>query len=333
MASRTRVSILMPCYNGASVITQSLNAAREALGRKGELIVVDDGSSDGTPKIAEEYADKVVCHSSNLGLREARKRGMRESKGEILVNIDSDVLVPPHAISTILNFFQKNPEVVALTGLLSKQHPNQDFFSQYKNLYMYYTFYQLPDNIYFVYGSIFAIRREVAHFYGDTFEFGEDTVFGQRLVKEGKKIAFLKDLEVIHLKKYNLISFVKNDFRIPFNWAKIFWKYGGWKQLGRNKTGFVHASKEQLTSVVLTSFFLTAFFLIPFNHFPVSIIFFLSLVWFLLNLKFFKFLKREKGFWFSIRSVLVTFFDQWIMAAGILCGTIKYFFEIWKKDI
>jgi len=316
------ISIIVPVYNGEKTVRKCLASIlnQDYPRDKYEIIVVDDGSQDETKGIAKGFGDKVVEHRKTLGLRHARKSGIKVAKGEIIVCVDSDVLIKPDTLDKIVNYFSDNREIDALTGMLSKEHPNTNFLSQYKNLYMNYIFSKLPQRITFLYGSIHAFRKEVAQLYDSGFDIGEDTSFGQKLISCGKKIAFLRDLEVIHLKKHSLFSFIKNDFQVPFYWARIFIKHKGWRQLGRNKTGFSHSPKEQLASIILApAIFLTGIISLS-GYFSIFLIIFSVLVWLFLNFRFFAFLLKEKRFLFGILASFVTFFDNIIMAAGILCG-------------
>lgn len=316
------ISIIVPVYNGEKTIEKCLRSIRnqDYPNDKYETIVVDDGSQDRTCAIAKKLADRVVKHRINFGLRRARKSGIKTAKGEIIANVDSDVLIKPNTLSKIVDYFCKYQKVHALTGLLSKDHPNTNFFSQYKNLYMNYIFKKLPEKVTFLYGSMYAFRKEVAQLYNPDFDIGEDTAFGQRLVSCGKRIAFLRDLEVIHLKRYGLFSFVKNDFRVPFYWAKIFFKSNGWRRLGKNNTGFSHSPKEQLVSVTLAPIAFILSLAAVGGYLPFSIAVPILLLWFLLNIDFLGYLTKEKGFLFGILASFVTFVDNIIMAAGILCG-------------
>ena len=198
---------------------------------------------------------------------------------------------------------------------------------------MHYIFKKLPENVNFLYGSIHAIRKEAVPHYSANIKIADDLALGQQLASSGKRIVFLKSLEVIHLKKYNIHIFIKNDFCVPFDWAKIFLTYNGWKQLGKNNTGFAHSPKEQLLSVFLAPIILL-FAVMNLFYRPLGIlILLLCLIWVSLNFYFLNFLRKEKGFSFAIISLFVTFFDNIIMATGILSGFCSVFTQKlkWKK--
>jgi glycosyltransferase involved in cell wall biosynthesis len=314
------LSVIVPTYNSGDTIRECLKAVRQSVFRDYELIVIDCASQDLTVSITKQYADQIIELHTNAGRNHARRIGTEASKGQIVVNIDSDVLVKADTLSKIAAYFSQHREIDALTGLLSREHPNPGFFSQYKNLYMHYIFKKLPERVNFLYGSIYALRREAMETHDADIEIADDTALGQRLIFDGKQIAFLNDLEVIHLKKYNLLTFIKNDFQIPFDWAKIFLTYKGWKQLGRNKAGYAHSPKEQLASVILAPviFILAIGSLLGHGYFPMILLLFLC--WILLNYRFFLFLMKEKGLFYGVFGFFVTFLDHLVMALGILCG-------------
>ncbi|HOW58718.1 MAG TPA: glycosyltransferase family 2 protein [Candidatus Omnitrophota bacterium] len=314
------VSVIVPAFNNRQTIGLCLKAIRDSHFKDYELIVVDDGSQDGTSLIAKEYADKVIIFDKHQGRNYARQSGVQSAAGEIIVNIDSDVLIQPDTLSKINDFFSRHQETDALTGLLSKKHSNKNFFSLYKNFYMHYIFEKLPEKVTFLYGSIYALRRACAVLSNLDSEKGEDTELGQTLFSSGREIAFLKDLEVVHLKKYSFFSFIKNDFLIPFSWALIFIKNKGWRQLFRNKTGFAHSPKEQILSVVLAPVCVVLSFVGLFQQNLLWPCLNLYLAWIILNSGFIYFLVKEKNLLFGGLAFFVTFFDHLVMAAGIVCG-------------
>ncbi|MDD5155988.1 MAG: glycosyltransferase [Candidatus Omnitrophica bacterium] len=316
------MSVIVPAYNREDVIEQCLRGIRSSAYKDYELIVVDCASTDRTFPIAKLYADAVIQLYGRAERARARSRGVEVSKGQLIVNVDSDVVIKPDTLEIINLYFSRHQDIDALTGCLSKENPYQDFFSQYKSLYMHYHFIKLPERVNFLYGSIYAIRRVAWRDCGSYAGIADDTALGQQLILSGRKIAFLKELQVTHLKKYSLLPFIKNDFIIPFEWAKIFLQYRGFRQLGRDKTGFAHASKEQLLSVILAPsifiFLLVSFFSHYFNLAALCLIF----IWYLLNARFIKFLAQEKGFAFGSGAVFITFLDNIIMASGIVCGLL-----------
>jgi hypothetical protein len=133
----------------------------------------------------------------------------------------------------------------------------------------------------------------------------------------------LKDLEVIHLKKFSFGSFVRNDFVIPFQWTHIFVAFGRWRdlgRLGRRKTGFAHASWRQLATISLSYAILVAAACAPVWTAALLALAALAAAWLLLNARFFVFLRREKGFSYAFRGAALTFLDNVVMGAGIVCG-------------
>jgi glycosyltransferase involved in cell wall biosynthesis len=314
------LSVVIPAYNSEKTIEKCLQAVRKSDYQDYELIVVDDGSRDKTYLIAQKCADKTIGLHENYGRNFARKKGIEVANGGIIVNIDSDVVIKQDSLTKIANYFSEHQEVDAITGILSKEHPHSNFFSQYKNLYMHHMFRGLPERITFLYGSIYAVRRKATDTYTSDVKTADDTELGQKLVSSNKKIAFLKNLEVEHFKKYGLFTLLKNDFQIPFDWSKLFLKYKGWRQLGKNKRCFLHASMEQLISVVLAPLILITLIVTKFNHPFLPAILMLIIIWFLLNCRFIVFLMKEKGFFFGFLAFFTTFFDNIVMASGILFG-------------
>lgn len=318
------ISIIVPVYNSRNSIEKCLKAIRQSTYKDYELIVIDDGSSDGTSLIAGNYADNVIRHGRNLGSGCARNSGVNAANGKIIVNIDSDVIIGDDALDKINDYFIKNEEVDALTGMLSQEHPHPNFFSQYKNLYMNYIFGRLPERVTFLYGSICAIRRQAIRPWSAVIKYGVDTALGQELISCGRQIAFLKDLKVVHLKKYNLFSFLKNDFSISFHWAKIFIQHRGWKQLGRNSVGFAHSPKEQLFSIII-AFIIILEIIAPAGRLRILPLAPLILLWVFINLAFFRFLARSKGLLFAAAGIFINFIDNIIMGSGIISGSISSF--------
>ncbi|MDZ5454237.1 glycosyltransferase family 2 protein [Labrys sp. ZIDIC5] len=92
------VAVVIPCYNASRTLAQTLESVIDQLGLA-ELVVVDDGSSDGSAGIARLYlpADRVI-EGPNRGVSAARNRGIAETSSEWLLFLDADDLLTPGTI-------------------------------------------------------------------------------------------------------------------------------------------------------------------------------------------------------------------------------------------
>lgn len=318
------LSIVVPAYKAKSYLKQSLPLIKSYMPRNSELIVVIDGDVDNSYEIAQQYADRVEVLPENKGHPNARNVGADLAQGKIIIFFDADVLIEPDTIDLISRHFEDNPVTAAVTGLLAKDGPHKDFFSRYKNFYMYYTFMRAPEDITFLYGSVHAIRKSVFVSYDTEVGLTDDTAMGQALSSQGKVIKLLKNLRVTHLKRHNLFSLARNDFKIPYDWAHVFIKHQGWKQLGKRGTGYAHAPTEQLISVMLVP----AGFIILMSAIFVNKSMYLTLLtcltlWFICNRKFLSYLRQEdQSYKWFVTSHFWTLFDHFIMSLGVGLGLL-----------
>jgi len=96
-----QLSIIIPARNEAATIGEVAGAIRRNF-PKAEVIVVDDGSSDRTPALAEENGAKVISHPQSLGNGAAVKAGARAAQGDVLVFLDGDGQHDPADIPRLL---------------------------------------------------------------------------------------------------------------------------------------------------------------------------------------------------------------------------------------
>lgn len=91
------VSIVVPAYNAASFLKETIDSIKQQTVQEWELIVVNDGSSDNTSAIVREAADDriILIEQTNVGVSAARNRGLMQAKGEYIVFLDADDLLAP----------------------------------------------------------------------------------------------------------------------------------------------------------------------------------------------------------------------------------------------
>jgi glycosyltransferase involved in cell wall biosynthesis len=84
------ISVIIPCYNGAEFLAETIESVRRQTYPPLEVIVVDDGSTDNTGEVVARYPEVKYIRQKNQGGGVARNTGLRESKGDYLVFQDQD---------------------------------------------------------------------------------------------------------------------------------------------------------------------------------------------------------------------------------------------------
>lgn len=97
-----KLSIIIPAYNAEAYLPQCLDSILAQEHQGCEVIVVDDGSTDGTAALLERYPDVKVIHQENRGMSTARNRGLDEARGEYILFVDSDDLLTDSALETLV---------------------------------------------------------------------------------------------------------------------------------------------------------------------------------------------------------------------------------------
>lgn len=115
------ISVVVPVYNVKPYVAKCLDSILRQTYTNIEIIVVDDGSTDGSELICDDYSNKdpriTVIHQRNTGLAAARNTGIDAAHGEYLGFVDSDDFIEPFMYEKLLNAAQKNNCVLAVCGI------------------------------------------------------------------------------------------------------------------------------------------------------------------------------------------------------------------------
>jgi N-acetylglucosaminyl-diphospho-decaprenol L-rhamnosyltransferase len=114
MNERADYTVIILTWNSRQHIGACLESLREAApGHRGDLIVIDNGSDDGTPQIVREMAPaaRLVKNQINRGVAAARNQGLALARSPVSIILDVDTVVLPGAFSRLLSFLESSPSV------------------------------------------------------------------------------------------------------------------------------------------------------------------------------------------------------------------------------
>jgi glycosyltransferase involved in cell wall biosynthesis len=119
MSDDPAVSFVVPAYNEEALLASCLVAIEAEIARtqcRAEIIVVNNGSTDGTRQIAASIPGVIVIDEPQRGLVQARRAGCRAARGKLIANIDADTILSEGWLCTALQEFERTPDLAALSG-------------------------------------------------------------------------------------------------------------------------------------------------------------------------------------------------------------------------
>jgi glycosyltransferase involved in cell wall biosynthesis len=125
-----KISIIIPCYNIEDYIAKCLQSILEQDMPDFEIIAINDGSTDQTPYLLEEYAKNdsriQILHLENGGQSRARNHGILKATGEYLMFVDGDDFILPGALSSLYHYIKSNNADCVIFSHLRRNFANVD---------------------------------------------------------------------------------------------------------------------------------------------------------------------------------------------------------------
>jgi len=329
MEEQLKVSIIIPVYNGARFLKQCLAAVKKSSYSCYEIIVVDDGSTDESADMACQEGALVFQLPRRSGPAAARNYGATKANGDILLFIDSDVLIKRNTVARVVSDFQKHPDIAAVFGSYDDNPAEKNFLSQYKNLVHHFVHQHSKAEAVTFWAGCGAIRKATLHAVGGFAEKKytrpgiEDIELGYRLRNMGCRILLDKELQVKHLKEWRLKSLLHTDiFSRAVPWTKLILE-------NRMMINDLNLQTSHKISAVLLGLSLIV---LPFSIFKAPLLFiipFLLGIILLLNYKLFCFLLRLRGLKFAALSFpLHLFYYFYSGVVFVLCWCNHMFFRM-----
>ncbi|HOO77092.1 MAG TPA: glycosyltransferase [bacterium] len=212
-ARRPRVTVVTPIYNNARMISDCLESLLPQDYPDYEVIVVDDGSTDGTAEEVRKHPVRLIVNR-HLGISAARNAAIRAAEGEIIVLVDSDLKVPKDLLSRLVEPLTADPRRGVVMAWWDISNPDNLVASLIYRGYEYFT--RGLDEPNFFWGYCFAIKKEVldrAGFFDENLPLVEDVDYAYRVVALGYTIKILREVKVWHYFRDSLGKHLSRHFK------------------------------------------------------------------------------------------------------------------------
>ncbi|MGF1635255.1 MAG: glycosyltransferase family 2 protein [Phycisphaerae bacterium] len=232
MPTTPGVSVIVPVYNDAARLRRCLDALSASTFTAFEIIVVDDGSTDDSPAVAEAAGPRLVRMPRQSGPALARNQGAEVARSPILFFVDADVLVHPDAVGRVFDNLSPSDAPDAVFGSYDDTPEHPAVISRFKNLFHHHTHQHAREEAGTFWSGCGAMRRDVFLRHGgysQTYHRPciEDVELGIRLTAAGGRVRLDKRLQGRHLKRWTLTGLVKTDvFDRGIPWTRLLLETG-----------------------------------------------------------------------------------------------------------
>lgn len=223
-----KLSVVIVNYNGGDTIVDAIRSVLDTTkALTTELIVVDNGSSDGSPAmIKQQFGDRIlfVELGRNAGFATANNEGIRRASGEYILFLNPDTIVLDNALQILMEYMENHPDVGACgANLYSRDMQPQfsywtlfpgvrmewsglwsDYFLRRKHHGSHeHNFTGQPKEVAYIMGADLMVRKSIINQVGpmdeDFFLFYEETELCRRIHRAGYKIVSVPQARIIHL--------------------------------------------------------------------------------------------------------------------------------------
>jgi len=210
------LSIVIPAHDAAGHLSAVLSAVMGGMDPGDSLTVVDDRSTDASVEVCRSMGVEPVASDRPPGAAGTRNCGARTADGDWILFVDSDAVPPPGWRDRLREAMQSADAVQAV---YASDAPGRSASTFYKNYYYHYTFTRRIRGR-FIPGCgtfFFAVRRRLFLDLGGFDEkiagaTVEDADFAARLTAAGGRILLLRDLEIMHLREYDLPGLIRYEW-------------------------------------------------------------------------------------------------------------------------
>lgn len=210
-----KTGLYIPCFNAEKTIQLCLEAVFRQTYPIEEVIVVDDGSTDETVKLASRYPVKVIKQNENLGLAVARNTAIRNTRSEFIASLDADCAPEPDWLKYLMEKFD-SPKIAGAGGKLLERN-SSSVFDLWRSVHMRQYWEHNETFPLFLFGSNTVFRKEALvniGFYAENYRSNyEDVDISIRLKNSNYTLVYESKAIVHHLKCDNLRSLLNSYWK------------------------------------------------------------------------------------------------------------------------
>ena len=331
--NNSNLSIVIPSYNSNSTIFKLIESISNSQEKPYEVIIVDDCSTDNSLKsILKNYSwIRILQLQKNSGPSRARNIGAVIAKREIILFLDSDVILTPNAIGTVEKKHKENPDIAGYQGRYHWEAANPGLFQSYKALINHYWYLNSKESttINFLVTYACTIKKDILLEVGGFDEAYkgadvEDYELGYRIAEKYKLLHEPK-LEVYH----HFPGFIKNTRNYidrGSKWFSLFIKNKRFDSGGATSRN--EAMIRLLGGLSFLSFF-TAFL----NKKMFVLFISISTLYILANYRFFFFCLQKKGVKYLLLGIIFHYISSVVICLTMLSSFFKYLLSKKGKTI
>ena len=321
------ISVIIPTRDGNHTLGRCLASLKESTLSPREVIVVDDCSKEDVSSIVEPFGFRTIRLDEPREAEHARNIGAELATGDILVFTDSDMILRPDVLKRIHDHLSQN-RYAAVSGVCTPETDDKKLAARYKNLWLYYSYVNSPQDFDWFILSIGAIRKEVfSELKGfkttyPTVSGGGDLEFGRRLRETGQKIRLDTAIQGKHLKRYTIRSLLRNDYVRGKGWFEFaVGKKTLWHVIKRLRIANIYPAFIVSVLISLACFFSLLLSPVSITFLHLAILF--ALAYLLVNYPLFRFFRYEAGAGFLLKAIPLSFVDHLVAGFGVISGSVS----------
>ena len=214
----SKVSIIIPVYNAEAYLRQCLDSVVNQTLREIEIVCVDDGSTDGSAAILEEYAAKdvriTIIKQENAGVNVARKEGLKLATGEWITFCDADDWLEQDAIAEMVNVAKQEDADCVCCGMLRDWRNGTSVFRPFDEMGPSDTYNAVVNKL-FKRNLLENLKMD------ESVSLGEDLMVSAQAMAKAKKIAVLEKGFYHYCENSSSMTHVQNGRKRVENLARV----------------------------------------------------------------------------------------------------------------